>query len=190
MAIRRELPVNERIRAREVLLIDHEGKNRGVVPLRRALEMARDLGLDLVEVDPSASPPVCRILDYGKWKYQQEKKEREARKHRHAGELQEVRLRPNIGRHDLEFKVRNMERLLMDGAKVRVAVRFRRGREMEHTDRGYRLLEEIKELLQGIGVVEKPPTMEGQFLSMIVSPDKRGIAHRQQQAKEAGKSVV
>ncbi len=173
-----------------MLLIDHEGKNRGVMPLRTALALARELGLDLVEVDPSASPPVCRILDYGKWKYQQEKKEREARKHRHAGELHEVRLRPNIGEHDLTFKVRNMERLLLDGAKVRVAVRFRRGREMEHTDRGYALLERVKALLDRVGIVEKPPTMEGQFLSMIVSPDKRGIAQRQRQAKEAKKSIV
>jgi translation initiation factor IF-3 len=100
-----------------------------------------------------------------------------------------VRLRPNIGRHDLDFKVRNVERLLMDGAKVRVAVRFRRGREMEHTERGYQLLDLVKELLQGIAVVERPPTLEGQFLSMILGPDKRGIAQRQQQ-KEAGKSLV
>jgi len=189
MAIRKELPVNERIRAREVLLIDHEGKNRGVVPLRTALAMAREVGLDLVEVDPSATPPVCRILDYGKWKYRQEKKGREARKHRHAGELHEVRLRPNIGRHDLDFKVRNVERLLMDGAKVRVAVRFRRGREMEHTERGFQLLDQVKELLQGVAVVERPPVLEGQFLSMILGPDKRGIAQRQQ-GKEAGKTLV
>jgi len=173
-----------------VLLIDHEGKNRGVVPLRNALTLAREQGLDLVEVDPSANPPVCRILDYGKWRYQQEKKERESKKRRHAGELHEVRLRPNIGVHDLKFKVRNMERLLMEGGKVRVAVRFRRGREMEHTDRGYQLLDQVKELLQGIGVVESPPAMEGQFLSMILAPDRKGIVQRQLQKEEAKKSGV
>jgi translation initiation factor IF-3 len=155
------------------LLIDHEGKNQGVTPTQRALAMARELGLDLVEVDPSANPPVCRILDYGKWKYQQEKKERESRKHHKGAVLHEVRLRPNIGRHDLEFKVRTMERLLQDGDKVKVAVRFRRGRETAHPERGREVLDRVREALRDVAVVDREPVMEGQYMNMILSPAKK-----------------
>ncbi|HXG42162.1 MAG TPA: translation initiation factor IF-3 [Dehalococcoidia bacterium] len=172
--MRKELPINERIRAREVRLIDQNGRNQGVVPLAKALAMAREAGLDLVEVDPSGNPPVCRILDYGKWKYQQEKKERESRRHHKGGELHEVRLRPNIGQHDLEFKIKIVARLLEGGDKVRVAVRFRRGREMDHPERGHEVLRKVREALDGIGVVEREPVMEGQFLSMIVAPGRKG----------------
>lgn len=141
----------------------------GVIPLPDALTMARDSGLDLVEVDPNGSPPVCRVLDYGKWKYQQAKKERDARKHQRGAMIHEVRMRPRIGQHDMDLKVRIAERLLGEGDKVRVSVMFR-GREMTHIEIGQEVLGRALERLKEVATIERPPAMEGRFLSVILTP--------------------
>lgn len=122
-----------------------------------------------MEVDPGSVPPVCRILDYGKWRYQQAKKERDARKHQHAAMVHEVRMRPRIGQNDIEMKVRTAERLLKDGDKMKVSVMFR-GREMTHQEIGRDLLDKVSEMLKEIAVIEKPPSMEGRFMTMILAP--------------------
>jgi translation initiation factor IF-3 len=131
--------------------------------------MAREAGLDLVEVAPQANPPVCRLLDYGKFKYEQAKKERESRKQQHASVLREIRMRPKIDTHDLEMKARNAEKFLKGGDKVKVTVMFR-GRELVHPEIGRELLEQLSEKLRDIAVIEKPVNMEGRFLSTILAP--------------------
>jgi translation initiation factor IF-3 len=135
----------------------------------QALDRAREAELDLVEVAPQAVPPVCRLLDYGKFKYEQAKKERESRKGQHASVLREIRMRPKIDTHDLEMKARNAEKFLKSGDKVKVTVMFR-GREMVHPEIGRALLDSIAEKLKGVSVIEKPPNMEGRFLSTILAP--------------------
>jgi translation initiation factor IF-3 len=139
------------------------------MPVLQALDMARDAGLDLVEVAPQAVPPVCRLLDYGKFKYEQAKKDREARKGQHASILREIRMRPKIDSHDLEMKARNAEKFLKSGDKVKVTVMFR-GREMVHPEIGRALLDKVAEQLKEVSVIEKPPNMEGRFLSTILAP--------------------
>jgi translation initiation factor IF-3 len=130
---------------------------------------AREAGLDLVEVDANGNPPVCRLLDYGKWKYEQAKKERDARKHQRGTMVHEVRLRPRTGQHDIDLKVRIVERLLAEGDKVKLSVMFR-GREMSHPEVGQEVLERALTRLTDIATVEKPPGMEGRFLSVILTP--------------------
>jgi translation initiation factor IF-3 len=168
-AIARELRINERIRSREILLVGENGERLGVIPLPQALEMAREADLDLVEVAPNAVPPVCRLLDYGKFKYEQAKKERESRKGQHASVLREIRMRPKIDSHDLEMKARNAEKFLKGGDKVKVTVMFR-GREMVHPEIGRALLERVAEQLKDVSVIERPANMEGRFLSTILAP--------------------
>lgn len=165
----REVRVNERIRAREVLVIDEDGTRIGVMPLPRALELARERDADLVEVAPNATPPVCRIMDYGKFKYEQSKKEREARKHQKQIVLREVRMKPKIDQHDLDFKARTAEKLLLEGDKVKVSVMFR-GREITHPQIGRDLLDRVFEKVKHVGTIERPPTLEGRFMTMILSP--------------------
>ena len=145
------------------------------MPVPRALALARERDLDLVEVAPNATPPVCRILDYGKYKYEQAKKEREAHKRHQHGELREVRFKVKISRHDLDMKIRRAERFLQEGDKVKVSVMFR-GREITHPELGRQILETVRDQLQAIATVEKPPTMEGRFMNMILGPS-RGRAH-------------
>lgn len=173
----KELPINERIRAREVLLIGDGGQRLGVMPTRQALQMARDQGLDLVEVASQAAPPVCRILDYGKYKYEQEKKERQSRKSQRSGLLRELRVRPKINEHDLEAKGRLVTRLLGEGDKVRVSVFFR-GREITHPDIGWKLLQKLSLSLKDVAVVEKPPAMEGNALAVTFAPNKKAVEAR------------
>lgn len=139
------------------------------MPLTEALNTAQEAGLDLVEVDPHSDPPVCRILDYGKWRYQQAKKDRDARKHQHAAIVHEVRMRPRISANDVELKVRTAQRLLKEGDKMKVSVMFR-GREMTHPEIGRELLDRVYGMLKDIAVIEKPPSMEGRFMSMILAP--------------------
>jgi translation initiation factor IF-3 len=131
--------------------------------------MAREAGLDLVEVSPNANPPVCRILDYGKWKYDQAKKERDARKHQRGTMVHEVRMRPRTGQHDIDLKVRIASRLLAEGDKVKLAVMFR-GRELAHPEIGREVLDKALDQLKEVAGVEKPPGMEGRFLSVILTP--------------------
>lgn len=154
---------------REVLLIDDEGQKLGVMPTHQALEMARERDLDLVEVAPNANPPVCRILDYGKFKYEQAKKEREAHKHQKQSQLREVRFRPKIGQHDIDVKARVARQLLQEGDKVKMSVMFR-GREITHPEIGRDLLLRVAESLQDVAVVERPPAMEGRFMNMYLAP--------------------
>jgi translation initiation factor IF-3 len=163
--------VNERIRIREVRLIDENGEQVGIVPTFDALQMARERGLDLVEVAPNAMPPVCRLMDYGKYRYEQSRKERESRRHQHVIELKEVRIRPKIDDHDLETKGRQAAKFLNAGDKVKITVLFR-GREMAHPDLGKALLDQLAEQLRPHGAVEQPPRMEGRTMTMFLAPLK------------------
>ncbi len=163
--------VNEKIRVPEIRLIDHEGENKGVVSPETAMQMARDVGLDLVEISPNASPPVCKIMDFGKFKYETQKKAAEAKKKQKVIEIKEVKFRPNIDIHDYEVKMRNVTRFLEDGDKVKVTLRFR-GREMAHIELGREVLERIAADVEGIGKVEAMPKMEGRQMVMVVASAK------------------
>jgi len=160
--------VNERIRAREVRLIDENGEMIGVIPPVRALDIARERNLDLVEISPNAIPPVCKLMDYGRFKYEQAKKENEARKNQKTITLKEIRMRPRTDDHDVEVKTRKIQEFLAEGDKVRVSVQFR-GAEMRHPDIGRKLLDGIADVLKGSAVIERTPIMEGRMMSMIVS---------------------
>lgn len=163
--------MNERIRVREVRLIGENGEQLGILPTPEALQAARDRGLDLVEVAPSAVPPVCRLLDYGRFKYEQEKKDREARKNQKIVLLKEVRVRPKTDEHDLEFKSKQVERFIEDGDKVKVTLRFR-GREMAHPNLGRQLLDDVAERVKHVAIVERMPLMEGNTMTMILAKGK------------------
>lgn len=164
----RETRVNERIRAREVRLIDENGEMIGVMPPQRALDIARERNLDLVEISPNATPPVSKLMDYGRYKYEQAKRENEARKHQKTIALKEIRLSPRTDEHDVDVKTRKIQEFLAEGDRVRVSVKFR-GPEMRHPDIGRKLLDGIAEVLKGTAVIERPPSMEGKMMSMIVS---------------------
>jgi translation initiation factor IF-3 len=157
------------IRGKEVRLVGEKGEQLGVMPLYQAREIAERSGLDLVEVAPTAIPPVCRLMDYGKFKYTQTKKEREARKGQKISLLREIRLRPKIGEHDFEAKARVARKLLEDGDKIKVTIMFR-GRENTHPELGIKLIERMKETLRDISVLEKDPTREGARLHVILAP--------------------
>lgn len=157
------------IRAAQVRLIDHDGTQIGIRPITEALALARQRGLDLVEVAAAANPPVCKILAYSKYKYDQEKKGREARKKQKAGLLKELRFRPNIGQHDLDVKVKQIEEFIDAHDKVRITVVFR-GREMQHKDLGFRLLTSIQEKLASKAAVEHAPVPDRNRLVMTLAP--------------------
>ena len=165
----KKLRVNERIRAREVRLIGEKGEQLGVMPLYQAREVASKRNLDLVEVAATADPPVCRLLDYGKYKYEQAKKERELRKTQKVSALREVRLRPSIGNHDFEAKAKSVSKLLKGGDKVKVTVMFR-GREITHPEIGWRLLQKMAESLKEAASLDRQPAMEGRRMSLILAP--------------------
>lgn len=167
--IKKQIWVNERIRAREVRLIDAEGKQAGIVQFRDALQMAKDAGLDLIEVAPTAVPPVCRIMDFGKFKYEQAKREKEASKKSKQSELRMIRVRPNIDDHDFNTKLKHAYDFLEDGDKVRIFVVFR-SREFTHPEFGRNLLNKFVEGLTEVGVVEKAPSMEGRQMTLILTP--------------------
>ena len=163
------LRVNRRIRAKEVRLVGEKGEQLGIMSLPQALEVAKKHNLDLVEVAPNSTPPVCRLLDYGKYKYEQAKKEREIRKSQKVPLLREVRLRPKIDNHDLEAKIRLARKLLDGGDKVKVTVMFR-GREITHPEIGWKLLQRVVESLQGVASLERRPMMDGRRMLIILSP--------------------
>ncbi len=150
-------------------MIDHEGEKQGIVPTRDAIEMAAEVGLDLVEVSPNAEPPVCKIMDYGKYKYQMQKKKAEARKNQKTVDLKEIKLRPNIDTHDYEVKARNIKKFIEEGNKVKITLRFR-GREMAHMDIGMKLLERVQADFDEIAKVDHKPKAEGRQVIMILSP--------------------
>ena len=164
--------MNDRIRCPEVRLIGAEGENVGVVPPARALAMAEEAGLDLVEISPNANPPVCKIMDFGKFKYEQQKRESEARKKQKIIEVKEVKFRPGTDIHDYEVKMRNVIKFLEKGDKVKVTLRFR-GREMAHQNLGRELLERVAEDVKELGKVENMPKMEGRQMVMMIGPVAR-----------------
>ncbi len=161
--------INEKIRAPEIRLIGAEGENIGVVTPGRAIALAEEAGLDLVEISPNATPPVCKIMDFGKFKYEQQKRESEARKKQKIIEVKEVKFRPNTDTHDYEVKMRNVVKFLENGDKVKVTLRFR-GREMAHQNLGRELLERVAEDVKELGKVENMPKMEGRQMIMMIGP--------------------
>lgn len=166
-------------------MIDENDQKLGVIPTYQALQMARDAGLDLVEVAPNSNPPVCRILDYGKFKYEQNKKEREAHKHQKQSVVREVRFKSKIGQHDLDFKTKVIGKLLSAGDKVKVSVLFR-GREIVHPEIGRNLLEKVQARIneQGLGHPEKQIGMEGRFMTMILAPTPPKVAPKPREPRE------
>ncbi|MCR4790908.1 MAG: translation initiation factor IF-3 [Treponemataceae bacterium] len=169
MAETKGLRINEQIRIREVRLIDSDGEQKGIVPTIEALKMAREEELDLVEVAPNANPPVCKILDYGKYRFEQEKKLRDSKKNQKVLKLKEIRMQPKIASGDLDFKSKHIKEFLDEGDKVKVSIRFR-GRELAHTELGEEVLNEVLKRLEGEYVMDKAPAMEGRFMSMTISP--------------------
>jgi len=169
VTIKRFIRVNERIRVPQVRLIGPDGSQLGVVPIQKAQELANQYELDLVEVAATANPPVCRIIDFSKFKYDQEKKEREAKKHQKQGRLKEIRLKPNIDEHDYEIKVKQVVAFLKKKDKVKINLFFR-GRQMEHQDLGRKVLDRFIIDTQNEGQLEKAPTMEGRVMSFVVAP--------------------
>ncbi len=170
---KQDLRTNEAIRVREVRLIGSDGEQLGIVPTLEALKIARERGVDLVEVAPQAKPPVCKVLDYGKFKFEQEKNARESRKKQKLLKLKEVRMQPKIETHDLEFKTKHIQDFLEAGSKVKVTIRFR-GRELAHTELGRVVLDKILEMLETPYQIDRKPAMEGRFMSMILSPSGKG----------------
>jgi translation initiation factor IF-3 len=165
----KDLRINEQIRVREVRLIRDEGEQQGIMPTQSALEIARSLGLDLVEVAPQAAPPVVKILDYGKFKFENEKKVRDSKKKQKLLKLKEIRMQPKIDDHDMEFKSKHVKEFLAEGNKVKVTIRFR-GRELAHTELGFGVMNDMLKRIEGEYIMDKPPVMEGRNMSMIISP--------------------
>jgi translation initiation factor IF-3 len=161
--------INREIRAPIVQLIDAEGQNRGKVDIGEALRLADEATLDLVEIVPNATPPVCKILDYGRFRFLEQKKAAEARKRQKIVEIKEIKMRPGIDDHDYDVKMRAVRRFFEEGDKVKVTMRFR-GREMAHTDIGYRLLAKVKEETAALAKVEAEPSMEGRQMVMVLAP--------------------
>jgi len=185
----KRLRINERIIAREVRLVGEKGEQLGIMPLVQAREIARKHDLDLLEVAPTAVPPVCRLLDYGKFKYQQAKKEQEARKNQKISLLREVRFRPKIGTHDFEAKVRTIRKLLTDGDKVKVTVLFR-GREITHPELGWKLLQKVTDALGEVASRERQPVLEGKRMNIILVPAAPAKTKPQQEDKKEEKKEV
>jgi len=169
--IEKKLRINEKIRARELRVIGADGSQLGIMTPEQALRAALEGGLDLVEVSPDATPPVCRILDYGKYRYQLSKKAHDAKKKQRVIQIKEVKFRPKTDEHDYEFKRNNIIRFLSKGKKVKSTVIFR-GRENMHRDIGHRILGRLREEVSEVGVVESEPRQEGSFLFMILAPKK------------------
>ncbi|NLJ77374.1 MAG: translation initiation factor IF-3 [Peptococcaceae bacterium] len=165
----KDFRVNEGIRAREVRVVNTDGNQLGIFSSREALRLAEEKQLDLVEISPAARPPVCKIMDFGKYKYEQSKREKEARKKQKTISVKEVKLRPNIEDHDFEVKARNAIRFLKEGDKVKATIIFR-GREIVHTQLGQKLLKRLAERVQDISQVERHPRLEGRNMIMILSP--------------------
>ncbi|MDR0525628.1 MAG: translation initiation factor IF-3 [Spirochaetaceae bacterium] len=165
----KDLRINEQIRVREVRLIQNEGEKQGIMPTLEALAIAREHSLDLVEVAPQASPPVVKIMDYGKFKFENEKKVRASKQKQKLLKLKEIRMQPKIDDHDMDFKSKHVKDFLAEGNKVKVTIRFR-GRELAHTELGLEVLKDVLKRIEGEYVMDKPPTMEGRFMSMVLSP--------------------
>lgn len=163
--------MNNEIRVREVRLIDESGKQLGIYPTREALHVAAERGLDLVEVSPNARPPVCRLMDYGKFMYEKSRREREARKSQKQVEIKEIQVRPKTAEHDVNFKMKRARKFLEEGNKIRVRIRFR-GREITHQDLAIDLMKRVASDLDDLSTVELTPRMEGRSMIMILAPEK------------------
>ncbi len=161
--------VNEEIDTSQIRLIDQDGQQMGVVGVREAIQMAYAVGLDLVEIAPQAEPPVCKILDFGKYKYELQKRRNEARKKQKVIEVKEIKMRPGIDEHDYQVKIRNMRRFLEEGDKVKVTIRFR-GREMVHQDLGMKVLDRVRDELDELSKVEQHAKLEGKQMVMVIAP--------------------
>lgn len=161
--------INREIKSKEVRLINYDGENLGIVPITEALKIAQEVGLDLIEISPQVTPPVCKVLDYGKYKYEMQKKKNEAKKNQKVVNIKELKLRPMIDTHDYEVKVKQAKKFLEQGDKVKFTMRYK-GREMSANDMGKEILNRLIEDLEGIGKVDSAPKLEGKQMFMIVSP--------------------
>ena len=170
--IAKELRINEKILSREVRVINLEGEQLGIFPIAEALNIAREASRDLVEVSPKASPPVCRIMDYGKFKYEQSKKTYQAKKKKHVPRvthIKEIKVRPKTEEHDLQFKIRHIKKFLTQGDKAKITLIFR-GREITHPERGKEVMDRIAEEIEDVGIVENPAKLEGRNMIMLLAP--------------------
>jgi translation initiation factor IF-3 len=181
--------VNDRIRVDSIRLIDHEGNQRGVISTREALELARSLDLDLVEIAPTANPPVCRIMDYGKFKFDEAQKAKESRRKTLNVGVKEMKYRPKIGPGDFDTKTRLVERFLTEGHKVKITIMFR-GRESAHPELGAKILDRIVEKLADIAKIESAPKLDGRNMIMVLGPDKKSKPKSEDGVKPAVKQVV
>jgi len=170
-----------------VRVVGPDGTQLGVMAISEALRTARDLNQDLVEVAPNSRPPVCRVMDYGKYRYEQSKREAKAKKRQHQTVVKEVKLRPKIERHDFEFKMRNARKFLEERDKVKVTMLFR-GRELSHADIGYEILQDVIEFLADVANVEQKPSMEGRALTMLLSPRPAAMRAKEPQKSETEES--
>ena len=195
VAIEKQLRINDRIRAAQIRVIAEDGAQLGVMTPLDALKMARERGFDLVEVAPQAAPPVCRFLDFNKFRYEMERREREARKKHHIAKLKEVKFKPRIGGHDYQVKLQQLKRFLARGDKAKVTMVFR-GREMTHTELGRRVLDRLVGDLAAVGKVEKDAMLEGRFMTMVFNPDHTALKQaakqtaKQQRGSAAGSGAV
>jgi len=180
----RDARTNRRIKAREVRVVGPDGDQLGVLPIEQALARAQELGMDLVEVSPMAKPPVCKIMDYGKFKYLEKKKQNEAKKKQVVVQLKEVKLRPRTEEHDYETKLKKVREFLGEANKARITVTFR-GRELSHRELGQKVLQKVIEDLRDVAVIEAAPRMEGRQLFMILAPNPRMLQARRDRAKAA-----
>jgi translation initiation factor IF-3 len=178
--------VNERIRANQVRVISEDGQQLGVMTSIEALRIAREQGFDLVAVAPEAVPPVCRIMDFNKYKYQQARQEREAKKKHHMAKLKEMKFKPHINDHDYLVKLNQLKKFLSRGDKAKVTMVFR-GREMAHIDVGRRILERLTKDLTVVGLVDRNPLLEGRFMTMIFSPDHAAIKRAEKEQERAAR---
>lgn len=165
----KDMQINEEIRDKEIRVIDANGEQLGIMSARQAMEMAFEKQLDLVKIAPQAKPPVCRIMDYGKFRFEQSKKEKEARKNQKIINIKEIRFSPTIEEHDLSFKAKNAQKFLQDGDKVKVTIRFR-GREVDHVAFGEKALNKFFDMIKDYCVIEKPAKLEGKNMTMILTP--------------------
>lgn len=163
--------INDAIKAKQVRLIDADGENRGIVSISEALQIAEDAGLDLIEISPQANPPVCKVLDYGKYKYEVQKRKNEAKKNQKVVNIKELKIRPAIDTHDYEVKIKQAKKFLAQGDKVKFTMRFK-GRELSANDMGSEVLNKIIDDLDIVGKVDSAPKLEGRQMSMIISPEK------------------
>ncbi|WP_052303910.1 translation initiation factor IF-3 [Desulfofundulus kuznetsovii] len=181
--------VNEEIRAREVRVVDPSGNQLGIMPVREALRLAEERQLDLVEIAPQAKPPVCRLMDYGKYKYEQSKREKEAKKRQRIINIKEVKLRPSIEEHDFQVKARNAARFLKEGDKVKATIMFR-GREIMHTQLGHQLLLRLAEQVKDLSIIERQPKLEGKNMVMILAPRQDIKPENKQESKQETKQEI